>query len=394
MKSAFLVYAQRLCTGPLVALMAIVLLTGCDQGNSTKSATATPRPPTASATTAVIRLGPQPCPAAVQAPAYWNPIVHASAPNVIEGVICGYLMGIPSLQAVVRIRSHDANGSLDVQVYTAITSPKPVRIFALTGLLYGDVKISAYNTLLTGQVDPASSQNRGLPPAEQSKDLFREFQWSDQAGTLTPVAFTGLYPDQTRYQAEFEQDEVNSGQGFQQWRLSAVTTAQHFAQDILGWASPPLVTVLSGGGTHDVRAQVQIKDATAGGAPITLALSRLELNPNGGIWEVTDVTTEGMTLTTPQQGQQVSSPLQATGSEGAFVGKGTSIIIFDHDRTTIGQMMVPQASGAGNAPFTLQVPYTSSMPDGIQEGSIALYSYTGNHVIAGAVMVKILLSPS
>ena len=248
--------------------------------------------------------------------------------------------------------------------------------------------------MLTGQVDPTSRQNTGLPPTEQHRDLFREFQWSDQTGTLTPVVFMCLYPDQTRYQAEFEQDEVNRGQGFQQWRLSAVTTVQHFAQDLLGWTSPPLATVLSGGGTHDAWAQVQIKSATAGAPTITLALSRLELNTNGGIWEVTDITTEGMALFAPQQGQQVSSPLQVTGSEGTLAGTGTSIILFDHDRTAIGQAMIPQTSGAGNAPFTLQVPYTSSLPGGTQEGSLALYSSAANHVIVGAVMTKVLLNAS
>ena len=69
-------------------------------------------------------------------------------------------------------------------------------------------------------------------------------------------------------------------------------------------------------------------------------------------------------------------------------------MVFDHNRTAIGQMMVHQTSGAGHVPFTLQVPYTSNVPDGTQEGFIALYSYTGNHVIVGAVMMKILLNAS
>jgi len=144
--------------------------------------------PAASATTAGIQLGPQPCPAAVQAPVHWNAIVGANAANTVEGVICGYLMGVPTLQAVVKVHS-GANFLLDIDVYTAITSTKPVRIFALTGLLQGDVSISNYNTLLTAQVDPNSSQNKGHPSAQQQVDLYREFKWSDSAGTLAPVAF-------------------------------------------------------------------------------------------------------------------------------------------------------------------------------------------------------------
>jgi len=174
------------------------------------------------------------------------------------------------------------------------------------------------------------------------------------------VAFSGLYPDLTRYQAEFEQHEVNTGQGFQQWRISAVTTAQNFAQFVLGWDSTPPTTVVSGGGAHDARAEVLVKNPSAGGATITLSLSRLELNTNGGIWEVTDVATDGMALTSPQSAQQLTSPVQVMGSNAAFAGKLTTITVFDHDRTAIAQASVTQASGAGNTPFVIRVPYASS----------------------------------
>src|SRR5712692_6883772 len=390
MKRPLLAHQRWRCVGPLVFLALSLMLSACKQGSG--SATGTPTPPVATATTAAIQLGPQPCPAAVQAPAHWNVIVGASATNTVEGVICGYLMGVPALQAIVKVRNGGANFVLDIDVYTAITSTKPVRIFALNGLLQGDVSISNYNTLLTGHVDPNSSQNRGHPSAQQQVDLYREFKWSDSAGTLTQVAFQGLYPDLTRYQAEFEQHEVNTGQGFQQWRLSAVTTAQNFAQFILGWDPTAPTTVVSGGGTHDARAVVLIKNPSAGNVTITLSLSRLELNTNGGIWEVTDVATDGMALTSPQSVQQLTSPVQVTGSNAAFAGKLTTITVFDHDRTAIGQTTATQASGAGNTPFAIRVPYASSFQGGAQEGIIVLYRYAGNHVIAGAVMVKVLLS--
>jgi hypothetical protein len=379
---------------PLVFLALTLVLAACDQGsgNGSGSATGTTTPPTATA--AAIQLGPQPCPAAVQAAAHWNAIVGTHTTKTVQGVICGYLMGVPTLQAVVKVGNGGAHFVLDVEVYTAITSTKPVRIFALTGLLQGDVSISTYNTLLTGQVDPNSSQNKGHPSPEQGVDLYREFKWSDSAGTLTQVAFQGLYPDLTRYQAEFEQHEVNTGQGFQQWRLSAVTTAQNFAQFVLGWDSTAPTTVVSGGGAHDARAVVLIKNPSVGGATITLSLSRLELNTNGGIWEVTDVASDGMALTSPQSTQQLTNPVQVTGSNAAVAGKLTTIMVFDHDRTAIGQATVMQANGAGNTPFARRVPYASSFQGGTQEGIIALYSYTGNHVIAGAMMVKVLLSAS
>jgi hypothetical protein len=382
--------------GPLVFLVLTLVLSACDQssGNGSGNSTGTTKPPVATATTPGIGLGPMPCPATVQAPAPWNAIVGTNATKTVQGVVCGYLMGVPTLQAVVNVRGSFAPFLLDIDVYTAITSTKPVRIFALTGLLQGDVSISNYNTLLTGQVDPNSSQNKGHPPAEQLVDLYREFKWSDSAGTLTQVAFSGLYPDLTRYQAEFEQHEVNTGQGFQQWRLSAVTTAQNFAQFVLGWNPTSPTAVVSGGGTHDARAVVLVKNPSAGAATITLSLSRLELNTNGGIWEVTNVATDGMALTSPQNAQQLTSPVQVTGNTTAFAGKLTSITVFDHDRTAIGQAVITQAGGTGKSSFSASVPYLSSFQGETQEGIIALYTYTASHVITGAVLVKVLLSAS
>src|SRR5258708_2644211 len=153
MKRSLLAHQRWRRVSPLVFLALTLVLAACDQGsgNGSGSATGTTKPPTATAAT--IQLGPQPCPAAVQAAAHWNAIVGTSATRTVQGVICGYLMGVPTLQAVVNGGAHFV---LDVGVYTEITSAKPVRIFALTGLLQGDVSISNYNTLLTGQVDPNS----------------------------------------------------------------------------------------------------------------------------------------------------------------------------------------------------------------------------------------------
>ncbi len=194
------------------------------------------------------------------------------------------------------------------------------------------------------------------------------------------------------YQAEFEQGEVNTGQGFQQWRLSAVTTTQNFAEYVLGWDPNAPTTVVSGGGTHDAMAVILIKNPSVGGATIKLSLSRLELNINGGIWEVTDVATNGMALTSPKNAQQLTSPVQVTGANPAYSGKLNTIMVFDHDRSEIGQVVVTQASGNGKTTFAIPLPYSSSFQGETQEGIIVLYAYTGNHIIAGVVMVKVLLS--
>ena len=185
---------------------------------------------------------------------------------------------------------------------------------------------------------------------------------------------------------------MNTGQGFQQWRLSAVTTAQNFAEFVLGWNPNTPTTVLSGGGTHDAKALILVKNPSAGGATIKLSLSRLELNTNGGIWEVTDVATDGMTIASPQNAQQLTSPVQVTGANTAFSSKSHTIIVFDHDRTEIGQVAVTQASGTGKTHIATSLSYSSPFEGETQEGIIALYTYTGNHIIAGVAMVKVLLS--
>jgi len=381
--------------GALVLLIIIIAAIARAGGSSPSSGTtpATRGQPSTVVTAARIQLGPQPCPSAVQSGAHWETIMGTSAPQKVEGVLCGYLMGVPSLQAVVKVRYGGTDGLLDIAVYANIISTHPSRIFGLQGLPHGDVGISNYNTLLTGEIELKPSQHAGVPSTPVQQDLYREFKWSDGAGTLVQIAFPGLYPDLTRYQAEFVQGEVNTGQGFQQWRLSAVTTAQHFAEFVLGWDPSAPTTVLSGGGTHDAKALILVKNPSAGGATIKLSLSRLELNTNGGIWEVTDVATDGMTIASPQKNaQQLSSPVRVAGVDTAFTGKPTTIKVFDHDRTEIGQAAVTQSSGIGKPNISTSISFSSSFQGETQEGIIALYAYTGNHVVAGAVLVKVLLS--
>ncbi len=375
-----------------VFLALTLVLSACNQDSGSGSSTGATKPPVAVATAERIQLGPQPCPAAVQSAAHWETIAGTRATQKVEGVLCGYLMGVPLLQAVVKVRYGGTDGLLDIDVYANIAGTNPSRIFRLKGLPHGDVGISNYNTLLTGEIELKSSQHAEVLSTQVQQDLYREFRWSDGAGTLVQIAFPGLFPDLTRYQAEFEQGEVNTGQGFQQWRLSAVMTAQNFAEFVLLWDPNAPTTVLSGGGTHDAKALILVKNPSAGGATIKLSLSRLELNTNGGIWEVTDVATDGMTIASPQNAQQLTSPMKVKGVNTAFAGKPTTIMVFDHDRTEIGQVAVTLASGTGKTNISTRISYSSPFEGETQEGIIALYTYTENHIIAGVVMVKVLLS--
>ncbi|MGZ6386883.1 MAG: hypothetical protein ACXWOL_15810 [Ktedonobacteraceae bacterium] len=373
----------------IIIIATIVHVVGSNSSSGNNTATVGQR---LTVTPSGILFGSQPCPSAVQSGAHWEMILGISAAQKVEGVMCGYLMGVPSLQAVVMVRYGGTASLLDINVYTNIMSTHPPRIFRLQGLPHGDVSISNYNTLLVGEIELKTGQQSGVSTTQVQQDLYREFKWSDGAGTLVQIAFPGLYPDLTRYQAEFEQRQVNTGQGYQQWRLSAVTTAQYFAEFVLRWDSNTPTTVISGGGTHDAKAIILLKNASAGSATIQLSLSRLELNTNGGIWEVTDVATNGMTIASPQNAQQLTSPIQVTGVDTAFARKPTTIKVFDHDLTEIGQAAVNQSNSSSKSNIATSISFSSNFQGETQEGIIALYAYTGNHIIVGAIMVKELLS--
>lgn len=150
-----------LLTVLLVSLALSIVLSACNQDSGSGSSTGTTKPPVATA--ARIQLGPQPCPAAVQSAAHWETIAGVSAPQKVEGVLCGYLMGVPLLQAVVKVRYGGTYGLLDIAVYANIASTNPSRIFRLKGLPHGDVGINNYNTLLTGEIDPKSSRKESFP---------------------------------------------------------------------------------------------------------------------------------------------------------------------------------------------------------------------------------------
>lgn len=340
---------------------------------------------TATPTAARILLGPQPCPGQTQTPAYWASFVHPAAAWFIEGVRCGYLTGQPLLQAVVMVRSNDAQRRLALHVFAGLAGPAPTSIFSLDGMQAGEMKISAYNTLLISQQEWQPFQNERI-----LHTLTREFKWSDSAHTLVQVGFVGLYPDATRYQAEAVQQQVNEGQGGRGWQLDAVSTARFFAEFLLQWPAASPATVVSGGGTHDAQAVVLVTNPTLDHATIQVALSRLELNTNGGIWEVTGVTTKGLTLTAPHSLQQVASPAPVAGSARPASGEHPVLVVLNDEHTIVGQeTLVPPGTGT---PFYTTLVYTSPLFQGeVQEGAVALYLLTADQRIAGCVMVKVLV---
>jgi hypothetical protein len=376
---------KRVILRPVSCFLLLVLVlwvTGCDTTGGQTETALRPAP-----TAASVLLGPQPCPAPVQAPGFWDRFVHPTATQEVEGVACGYLMGQPALQAVVMVRSSGTDRLLDIHVFTNLASSSPSEIFNLTGLQGGTAKISNYNTLLTDQEGWQPFQNTQI-----RHTLAREFKWSDSAHTLVQVGFVGLYPDMTRYQAEDAQQEVNASQGGRGWQLDAISTAQSFAEFVLRWPEDVPATIVSGGGAHDAQAVVLVSNPALDRATIQVSLSRLELNTNGGIWEVTDVATKGMALTAPHSLQQLVSPTQVTGSASPRTGEHTVLAVLNDERTIIGQTTPGLNSSGEKATFRSSITYTWPLFRGkVQEGILALYTLTADQQVVGCVMEKVLL---
>jgi len=384
----------------LLCLLALSLAAcsnnGSGDGSSKPTSTAGASPTSTPSPNPIVKLGAQPCPDEVKDPAHWDPIIPTHSPDSqVKSVSCGYLMGTPTLQALITVDKGGSGAILDVYVYNNITDANPTRLFKLQDLIHGDAKISGYNTVLTKEVDPNSSINKGQPGAALMPDLFREFKWSDGAGTLVQTIFPGLYPDLTRYQAEADQEEVN--QGHQPWKLDAAQTAKGFATSLLKMKSTSSVTVISGGGAHDLNAIVNVTLPPDGGStphPVKLTLSRLEANSNGGIWEVTAVESENMAITSPRSHERLNSPVTITGSGVAFEGQIGVVRVLDHLYNDIGHafaMSQNTNSGFGPGTFSTPVKYDASFHGGSQEGILALYHQGGAASDFGVIMVKVLV---
>ena len=351
------------------------------QGTPTTTSGTTPittRPPQ-------VLLGVQPCPNAVKTTAYWDPIIPTSSSKV-ESVSCANLIGASTLQALVTVRNQGTGAILDVYVYDNITSPKPTQIFKKMTLVEGDAKISGYNTVLTSEVDAASSINKGKPDAQLKQDLYREYTWSDGAGTLVQIGFSGIYPDLTRFQAEIDQAKVNQGQDF--WKTNATKVANNLALDMLKWPNTN-AAIVSGGGSGDTSAVVTVSTGGTPNKQITVNLSRLEGNTNGGIWEVTSVQLKSNpALTAPQSLARITSPVTVTGNHNGFEGVAGTVSILDHLYTAIGHATV----NSNTAAFSVDVTYTSSVSAGTaEEGVIAFYPDNAAGGPQPVEMVKVLI---
>ena len=389
MKALPLQYLRRSFVG--VSLFLIFVLAACGAGNGQGNGPSTAQDPASE-----IKIGPQPCPAPVKNPSYWDAILGTQNGDRVERVSCGNLIGNASLQVLVTVRAPGPDRFLDVYVFNSITSRSPEPLFKLQGLRMGDAKISGYNTVITAQVDANSSINKGQPPPKQTQDLFREFKGVEGAGTFIQVAFPGLFPDLTRFQAEADQARVN--QGKDAWKLDAQRTAYQLATTLLGWKpASTTTTLISGGGTQDITALVLVHTAQpAPSLPMKVSLSRLEGNNAGGIWEVTATHADDMAITAPQNGATVTSPVPVTGYGRPFEGEVGVVYLLDHLYNKSALVIARGEMKAGAFPafdaFSVQVPYNFSFHGGSQEGAVVLVDHSPGGVGTASVVVKVLLS--
>jgi hypothetical protein len=345
-----------------------------------------------------VALGEVPCPAAVSDPAYWTPFVSRPPRIAIaERVMCGNLLGRPGLQAMVVAREIVGGGPLfrSVSIFDNITAQEPKLLFKVEHMLHGDARISGYSTIMTAEVDTSSALNKGKGDAALTVDLFREFNWSARSRTFTQVAFPGLYPDLTRYQAEVDQTAVNQGQ--ESWKLDVVQTTQHMIAELLAaQATTAQAKLVKGGGRSDLTALVQVTFPAerTQNIPITrVTLSRLEGNLNG-IWEVTAVQADWLRLDTPTSGATISNPVTVTGFGPQFEAQIGVVSILDHlyQKIQVGDTFAIAPDGASPpSTFSLPVKYTSSFKGGAQEGIVELIHSGGASFDYGAVLTKVLI---
>ncbi len=409
-------HPQRLFIGIHVAVFLGLLLTAC--GNNTSSGSRSNRtllPGTAASPPNVqsavsgdniprseqanITLGPQACPEPVKNPSHWDSILGTSSGiNKVESVSCANILGDTSLQAMVTVRYADSDAQLDVYVYTNLTNAQPKQIFAVHGLVKGDARISLYNTLMTAEVDKNSTLNADRSIGAMTQDLFREFEASADKTTLIQTIFPGIFPDLTRYQAEADQVQVN--QGNETWKNDAAQLTRAMVSKFFGWKRAVSATVTSGGGPHDLSANVSVSEKAnqrgqKQGSIINVELSRLEGNSHN-MWTVIAVQdASSLSITTPVPLSLVRSPLKIEGNGTAFKGNIGRAVVYDHLYTDIGHARITSQTSMGISSFSTTLLYNVSFLNGNQEGILAVYEANGgmSNEIETAVMMKVLLNP-
>lgn len=372
----------------LAAVLAcVVVLLAC--GATSVVSISTPSPTTSP--TPSIALGPQPCEPNLAAVS-WQSVVPSfnSTYQQIETVTCGDLRRDGHQEALVPVRNNGSGAILDFYIYAPGTSTggTPTLVLSETGLYKGSVKISTVNTIVTGEVDANSCINRPITTnAGLIQDLFREWQWNGSA--LAQVAFPGIFPAFTRFQAEdFQHAAVDSGAAA--WALDPVQEANQFAADVLSSSGASATLISSSGPT----AQAKV-------AGFTVNLQRL-LYPDHGMWEVTGVAAQdALNVTSPVPSAAVTSPITISGIGYTFEAGNYQTALWDKANLAVSDTNHCQlgtgtihsgASSAPAAPFTGTLAYT---PDShtVEDGLLWVdeLSAKGDGSFSSVMLLKLLI---
>ncbi|HEX9090120.1 MAG TPA: hypothetical protein VF831_01450 [Anaerolineales bacterium] len=347
--------------------------------------------------------GPLACPDAVKDPAHWKQFLPDTV--IPEQVGCANLLGKSTLQTLVVGRDGAGGEPLfrSFYVFDDIFSAHPKLLFKLEHLMQdakggqGDFTISGYSTIMTAEVDRNSSINKGKAYADLTNDLFREFQWSGTAGKFVQVAFPGLYPDLTRYQAEVDQAWVVN-MGKDTWKNDPKQVALKFVSTFIDWKYPLTATIASGGGSRDVDATVRVRQEVpdipqASRPSLTVTLSRLE-GKTSNMWVVIALEKGSALLTSIQPNSLIASPVKLEGKGSAFEKDLGEAYILDHAYTWVGHAHLTLTPGMRDGPYSVLVSYDTSFKAGPQEGIVEVQQTNPMGIgPVPVVMVKVLLDP-
>lgn len=261
--------------------------------------------------------------------------------------------GQPSV--LVQVANTGVQSTLDVYVFGCTLrnhTPILAKLLAQRGLVQGSASISAVNTLLTGELDTAQAAQASAIEQPLQQSIYREYAWRN--GALVQVAFPGLYPVASRYEAEQLQQQANNGQPLL-WS-DPLETAKQMASDLLHWPTTNQESrLLSNDGNT---AQVQLV-AQHSQARLIVTLQRLIQHERQGLWFVTAAQTQGITLDTSHFNAPTASPLSLRGS-GALPDGQISVTLFDHALSALPETNTSPFSidASGHYSGTLSYPAT------------------------------------
>jgi hypothetical protein len=318
----------------------------------------------------------------------WDMLVGTKASvNKVQTVSCGSLEGSGSLDALIGVRYYTADARLDSYVYGDLFAT-PHRLFAMGGLLNGDVQISPAGTIMTaesGSGDPVLGQ----------RDVFKEYSWSGTA--FQQILFPGIYPDMTYYQAELDQSRLNAelaaGDKRDAWKATFSGVANQLAKQIFHWTSTRFSTIQFS--NHNGSYIGSVTNLGPGGGGFVASMFHLDNNASN-IFVIKQVSSldGGTALTSPTMGLQLNSPTSISGSALAAGGVLGRVVIYSDTFIAFGDSGdIPSPGSGGYVNFSRSVTYRLNSA-GTQEGLVAFYATTQNDAFLSnqVVMVKVFLA--